>query len=108
MSIISKRKKQSKEKYDVNKLYSLVDACSIVKDINNESKFDESVDLAMRLGVDPTKPNQMIRGVVSLPHGTGKDVKVLVICDADKNNEAKEAGADFFGLDEYLEKIKNG
>ena len=108
MSILSKRKKQSSEKYDVKKLYSLIDACSIIKDINSSSKFDESVDLSIRLGVDPTKPNQMIRGVVSLPHGTGKDVKVLVICDADKNSEAKDAGADFFGLDEYLEKIKNG
>ena len=108
MSVLSKRRKKSNEKYDVNGLHSLADACSIIKDINNGSKFDESVDLAIRLGVDPTKPNQMIRGVVSLPHGTGKDVKVLVICDADKNSEAKEAGADFFGLDEYLEKIKNG
>jgi large subunit ribosomal protein L1 len=108
MSIVSKRRKKSSEKYDVNKVYSLFDACSVIKDINNGSKFDESVDLAMRLGVDPTKPNQMIRGVVSLPHGTGKDVKVLVICDADKHSEAKEAGADFYGLDEYLEKIKNG
>ena len=108
MSIVSKRRKKSSEKYDVNKIYSLFDACSVIKDINDGSKFDESVDLAMRLGVDPTKPNQMIRGVVSLPHGTGKDVKVLVICDADKHSEAKEAGADFYGLDEYLEKIKNG
>ena len=108
MSILSKRKKESNEKYDVKKFYSLIDACTIIKDINSSSKFDESVDLSIRLGVDPTKPNQMIRGVVSLPHGTGKDVKVLVICDADKNSEAKDAGADFFGLDEYLEKIKNG
>ena len=108
MAIISKRKKQSIEMYELNKLHSLIDACKIIKDINKNAKFDESVDLAMRLGVDPTKPNQMIRGVVSLPHGTGKDVKVLVICDADKNSEAESAGADFFGLDEYLEKIKNG
>jgi len=108
MAIISKRKKQSIEMYEQNKLHSLIDACKIIKDINKNAKFDESVDLAMRLGVDPTKPNQMIRGVVSLPHGTGKDVKVLVICDADKNSEAESAGADFFGLDEYLEKIKNG
>ena len=108
MAIISKRKKQSIEMYELNKLHSLEDACKIIKDINKNAKFDESVDLAMRLGVDPTKPNQMIRGVVSLPHGTGKDVKVLVICDADKNSEAESAGADFFGLDEYLEKIKNG
>ena len=108
MAIISKRKKQSIEMYELNKLHSLIDSCKIIKDINKNAKFDESVDLAMRLGVDPTKPNQMIRGVVSLPHGTGKDVKVLVICDADKNSEAESAGADFFGLDEYLEKIKNG
>jgi len=108
MATTSKRKKQSIEMYELNNVYSLIDACKIIKDINKKAKFDESVDLAMRLGVDPTKPNQMIRGVVSLPHGTGKDVKVLVICDADKNKEAESAGADFFGLDEYLEKIKNG
>jgi large subunit ribosomal protein L1 len=85
----------------------LEEASQIVKDIT-KLKFDSSVDIAVRLGVDPKKANQMVRGTVSLPHGTGKDVKVLVLCTPDKENDAKEAGADFVGLDEYIDKIKNG
>jgi len=92
---------------DVNKLYSLEEASALVKDINT-TKFDASVDVAVRLGVDPRKANQMVRGVVTLPHGTGKDVKVLALVTPDKEQEAKDAGADYVGLDEYIEKIKGG
>lgn len=95
------------EKYDDQKSYNLQDAAGIVKDISN-AKFDASVDIAVRLGVDPRKSNQMVRGTVSLPHGTGKDVRVLVLCTPDKEEEAKAAGADHVGLDEYLTKIKGG
>lgn len=95
------------EKYDVEKLYSLAEAADVVKQIT-KSKFDASVDVAVRLGVDPRKANQMVRGTVSLPHGTGKDVRVLVLCTPDKEAEATEAGADMVGLDEYLTKIKGG
>ena len=104
---ISKNRKAALENINLNKSYSLADAAIIVKD-NSKVKFDASVDLSIRLGVDPKKPNQMVRGVVSLPHGTGKDVKVLVICESDNNAAAEKAGADFIGLDDYLEKIKSG
>ena len=85
----------------------LLDACNLVKDIST-TKFDASIDMCIRLGVDPRKANQMVRGTVALPHGTGKDVKVLVLCTPDKEDEAKEAGADYYGLDEYIAKIKSG
>lgn len=91
----------------MSKIYSIEDACNLVKDITT-TKFDASVDISVRLGVDPRKSNQMVRGTVALPHGTGKDVKVLVLCTPDKEAEAKEAGADFVGLDEYIDKIKGG
>jgi large subunit ribosomal protein L1 len=107
MARMTKKKKEALAKVDQNKLYSVSDASSLVKEITN-AKFDASVDIAVRLGVDPRKANQMVRGVVTLPHGTGKDVKVLALVTADKEAEAKEAGADFIGLDEYLQKIKAG
>nr|AOE06709.1 LSU ribosomal protein L1p (L10Ae) [uncultured bacterium]CCF99684.1 50S ribosomal protein L1 [uncultured Flavobacteriia bacterium] len=107
MGKITKRRKESLSKIDRTKLYSVQDASALVKEIAN-SKFDESIDLAVRLGVDPRKANQMVRGVVSLPHGTGKDVRVLALVTADKEAEAQKAGADFVGLDEYLQKIKDG
>ena len=103
----SKKTKEALAKFDSTKEYSLEEAVKIVKDITF-TKFDASFDLDVRLGVDPRKANQMIRGVVSLPHGTGKVVRVLVLCTPDKENEAKEAGADYVGLDEYIEKIKGG
>ena len=104
---VSKKQKEALSKYDPTQVYSLEEASGIVKEISN-AKFDSSIDLAVRLGVDPRKANQMVRGSVSLPHGTGKDVRVLVLCNPDKEAEALEAGADFVGLDEYVEKIKNG
>tara|TARA_B100000963_G_scaffold21898_1_gene16403 strand:- start:1138 stop:1827 length:690 start_codon:yes stop_codon:yes gene_type:complete len=104
---LSKKQKEAREKVDSNSTYSLSDASSLVKKIST-TKFDSSVDLAIRLGVDPKKANQMIRGVVSLPHGTGKLLRVLALVTPDKELEAKEAGADFIGLDEYLQKIKDG
>ena len=104
---LSKKQKEAREKVDSNSIYSLPDASSLVKKIST-TKFDSSVDLAIRLGVDPKKANQMIRGVVSLPHGTGKLLRVLALVTPDKELEAKEAGADFIGLDEYLQKIKDG
>ena len=107
MAKLTKNQKAVAAKFDRTKIYSLADASQIVKDITT-TKFDASVDLAVRLGVDPRKSNQMVRGIVSLPHGTGKNVKVLVICTADKEKEAKDAGADFVGLDDYIEKIKGG
>jgi large subunit ribosomal protein L1 len=107
MAKLTKKMKEALSKYDSEKLYTLDEASKIIKDISL-TKFDASVDLAVRLGVDPRKANQMVRGTVSLPHGTGKDVKVLVLCTADKEAEAKEAGADYVGLDEYIEKIKGG
>ena len=94
-------------KYDPKKQYALAEACGILKDITY-TKFDSSVELSVNLGVDPRKANQMIRGVVSLPHGTGKVTRVLVLCTPEKEAEAKEAGADYVGLDEYIEKIKGG
>lgn len=107
MAKLTKKQKEALSKVDRNKLYTLVEASALVKEITNV-KFDASVDIAVRLGVDPRKANQMVRGVVTLPHGTGKDVKVLALVTPDKEAEATEAGADFVGLDEYLEKIKNG
>lgn len=107
MAKISKKKKEARAKVDPRSLYSLKDASALVKEITY-SKFDASVDLAIRLGVDPRKANQMVRGVVTLPHGTGKQVRVLALVTPDKEAEAKEAGADFVGLDEYLQKIKDG
>ena len=104
---LSKYRKEALSKYDTEKSYSLEDASKIVKDISKQ-KFDSTVDLAIRLGVDPRKANQMVRGTVSLPHGTGKDVKVLVLCTPDKEKEATDAGADFAGLDEFIDKIKQG
>ena len=107
MAKLTKKQKEAVAQIDRDKLYSLQEASELIKSVTNV-KFDASVDLAIRLGVDPRKANQMVRGVVTLPHGTGKDVKVLALVPADKEEEAKEAGADFVGLDEYLEKIKGG
>ncbi|MEG0187487.1 50S ribosomal protein L1 [Algoriella sp.] len=107
MAKLTKKQKEAQAKVDKNKLYSIEDASSLVKEVNY-AKFDASVDIAVRLGVDPKKANQMVRGVVSLPHGTGKDVKVLALVTPDKEAEAKAAGADYVGLDEYLQKIKEG
>ena len=107
MAKISKKRKEALSKIDRASLYSLADASSLVKEITT-TKFDASVDLAVRLGVDPRKADQMVRGVVTLPHGTGKTVSVLALVTPDKEAEAKEAGADYVGLDEYLQKIKDG
>lgn len=107
MARITKKQKEARAKVEKNKLYSLEEASTLLKEITY-TKFDASVDLAVRLGVDPRKANQMVRGVVSLPHGTGKDMKVLALVTPDKEAEAKEAGADYVGLDEYLQKIKDG
>ncbi|MFC5046749.1 50S ribosomal protein L1 [Aquimarina hainanensis] len=107
MAKVTKKQKEARAKVDKNKAYTLEEASSLVKEITNVN-FDASVDLAVRLNVDPRKANQMVRGVVTLPHGTGKDVKVLALVTPDKEAEAKEAGADFVGLDEYLDKIKGG
>lgn len=107
MGKITKKRKESLSKIDRTKLYSVQDASALVKQIAN-SKFDESIDLAVRLGVDPRKADQMVRGVVSLPHGTGKDVRVLALVTPDKEDEATAAGADYVGLDEYLQRIKDG
>ena len=104
---LTKNRKSSLEKYDKEKLYSLKEASDIIKSFSN-LKFDSSVDLALNLGVDPKKADQNVRGVVSLPNGTGKDVKVLALVTPDKEDEAKKSGADFVGLDEYLQKIKDG
>jgi len=107
MARLTKKKKEAQAKVDSNKIYSLEEASALLKEITY-TKFDASIDLAIRLGVDPRKANQMVRGVVSLPHGTGKDMKVLALVTPDKEAEAKEAGADYVGLDEYLQKIKEG
>ncbi|ASV31302.1 50S ribosomal protein L1 [Maribacter cobaltidurans] len=107
MAKLTKKQKEAHSKIEKDKLYSLEEASALVKEITS-AKFDASVDIAVRLGVDPRKANQMVRGVVTLPHGTGKDVKVLALVTPDKEAEAKEAGADYVGLDEYLDKIKNG
>ncbi|MGB8704127.1 MAG: 50S ribosomal protein L1 [Gillisia sp.] len=107
MAKITKKQKEAQSKIENGKLYSVAEASELLKKVSNEN-FDASVDLAVRLNVDPRKANQMVRGVVTLPHGTGKDVKVLALVTPDKEEEAKEAGADFVGLDEYLDKIKGG
>lgn len=107
MARISKKRKLALSKVDQTKSYTVAEASKLVKEITN-AKFDSSVDLSIRLGVDPRKANQMVRGVVTLPHGTGKTKKVLVLCTPDKEAEAKEAGADFVGLDEYIQKIEGG
>jgi large subunit ribosomal protein L1 len=107
MGQLTKNQKAYAEKVDVEKVYSLAEATALVKECSNV-KFDATVDIAVRLGVDPRKANQMVRGTVSLPHGTGKSVRVLVLCNPDKEQEAKDAGADFVGLDEYIDKIKGG
>lgn len=107
MSKLTKNQKLALSKIEAGKTYSLKEVSSLVKDITN-SKFDASVDIDVRLGVDPRKANQMVRGVVSLPHGTGKQVRVLVLCSPEAEADAKEAGADYVGLDEYIEKIKGG
>jgi len=107
MATLTKKRKAVIGKFDANKSYSVAEASKIVKDITT-TKFDASVDLAIRLGVDPRKANQMVRGTVTLPHGTGKTMRVLAIVTPDKEAEAKAAGADYVGLDEYIEKIKGG
>ena len=107
MSKVSKQRKEALAKFDKSKSYSLSEAVDIVKQITY-TKFDASVDLNIRLGVDPRKANQMVRGSVTLPHGTGKVVRVLVLCNPDKAQEALDAGADYVGLDEYIQKIKEG
>lgn len=107
MARLTKNMKDALSKYDSEQEYKLDEAAKIVKDITN-TKFDSSIDVAIRLGVDPRKANQMVRGTVALPNGVGKDIKVLVLCTPDKEAEAKEAGADYVGLDEFIEKIKGG
>jgi large subunit ribosomal protein L1 len=107
MARISKKRKEALKKIDANKAYSLTEASKLVKEISF-TKFDSSVDIDVRLGVDPKKANQMVRGVVALPHGTGKTIKVLALVPPDKEAEAKEAGADYVGLDEYIQKIEQG
>ena len=107
MSKLTKNQKAVQEKYDSHKIYSLAEASGLVKELSY-TKFDASVELHTNLGVDPRKANQMIRGVVTLPHGTGKVTRVLVLCTPDKETEAQQAGADYVGLDDYIEKIKGG
>ena len=107
MTKLTKNQKFALEKLEKDKLYTLKEASSLVKDMT-KTKFDASIDLDVRLGIDPRKSNQMVRGVVSLPHGTGKETRVLVLCTPDKEAEAKDAGADFVGLDDFVEKIKGG
>ncbi len=107
MTKLTKNKKLALEKIEAGKQYSLEEAAKLVKEVTT-TKFDASVDIDVRLGVDPRKANQMVRGICTLPHGTGKQTRVLVLCTPDKEEEAKEAGADYVGLDEYVEKIKGG
>lgn len=107
MAKLTKKQKEALSKVEKGRIYNLEEGSALVKEVST-TKFDASVDIAVRLGVDPRKANQMVRGVVSLPHGTGKDVKVLALVTPDKEAEAKEAGADYVGLDEYLQKIKEG
>ena len=107
MSKLTKNKKLALEKIEDGRAYTIEEAAQLVKEITF-TKFDASVDIDVRLGVDPRKANQMVRGVVTLPHGTGKDIRVLVLCTPDKVEEAKAAGADYVGLDEYINKIKGG
>ncbi len=107
MTKLTKNRKEALTKFDKSKFYTLTEAIDIVKNLTY-TKFDSSIDIDIRLGVDPRKANQMVRGTVTLPHGTGKTIKVLVLCTPDKEEEAKEAGADYYGLDEYVQKIKGG
>ena len=107
MAKLTKKQKENQSKIEAGKAYTLTDASALIKEVSNVN-FDPSVDIAVRLNVDPRKANQMVRGVVTLPHGTGKDVKVLALVTPDKAGEAEAAGADYVGLDEYLEKIKGG
>jgi large subunit ribosomal protein L1 len=107
MAKLTKNRKKVSDKIEAGKLYSLFEAAKLVKEVTT-TKFDASVDVDVRLGVDPRKANQMVRGVVSLPHGTGKEVRVLVLCTPEKEEEARAAGADHVGLDDYIEKIKGG
>ena len=107
MATLTKKRKAAVAKFDQSKAYSVAEASKVVKEITT-TKFDASVDLAVRLGVDPRKANQMVRGTVTLPHGSGKTLRVLALVTPDKEAEAKAAGADFVGLDEYIEKIKGG
>lgn len=107
MTKLTKNKKIAQEKIEIGKHYTIEEAAGLVKEVTT-TKFDASVDLDVRLGIDPKKSNQMVRGVVTLPHGTGKTFKVLVLCTPEKEEEAKAAGADYVGLDEYIEKIKKG
>jgi large subunit ribosomal protein L1 len=107
MTTLTKNRKAAIMKYDKSVTYSLTDAVGIIKEVTT-TKFDSSVDLDVRLGVDPRKANQMVRGTMTLPHGTGKTKRVLVLCTPDKEDEAREAGADYFGLDDYIQKIKGG
>lgn len=107
MTRLSKNRKKALDKIEQGKLYKLSEASQLVKDVTS-TKFDASIDIDVRLGVDPRKANQMVRGVVTLPHGTGKEIRVLVLCPPDKEAEAKEAGADYVGLDDYIDKIQNG
>ncbi len=107
MAKLTRKKKEALEQYDKDKSYPISEAVDIIKKIT-AAKFDASVDLDIRLGVDPRKANQMVRGTVALPHGTGKEIRVLVLCTPDKEDEAKAAGADYVGLDEYIDKIKGG
>src|SRR3982750_1756658 len=107
MAAISKKRKEALAKFDLTQVRSLLEAAQVVKDITF-TKFDSSVDIDVRLGVDPRKANQMVRGIATLPHGTGKTVRVLVLCTPDKEQEARDAGADFVGLDEYIAKIEGG
>ena len=107
MAKLTKNQKLAAEKIEAGKLYTVAEAAALVKEITT-TKFDASVDIDVRLGVDPRKANQMVRGVVSLPNGTGKEVRVLALCTPDQEAAAQEAGADYVGLDEYIEKIKGG
>jgi len=107
MAKLTKKRKEANAKFDADKVYSLIEAAGVLKELAY-TKFDSSVDLHVRLGVDPRKADQMVRGVVALPHGTGKTVRVLVLCSPDKEADAKAAGADYVGLDEYIQKIEQG
>ena len=107
MGNLTKSRKNANEKIEAGKEYSIADAAALIKEVSS-AKFDESVDLDIRLGVDPRKADQMVRGVITLPHGTGKEVRVLVLCTPDKEQEAKDAGADHVGLDDYIKKIEGG
>ncbi|MDA3866459.1 MAG: 50S ribosomal protein L1 [Salinivirgaceae bacterium] len=107
MAKLTKKQKIAQEKIEAGKIYNINEASNLVKEIS-QTKFDSSVDMDVRLGVDPRQANQMVRGVVTLPHGTGKEVRVLALCTPDKEQEAKDAGADYVGLDDYIEKIKGG